>query len=291
MHTGSLPADFHCGLSVHGVPSSDMSHLRNCVPDCHHQPLGQHPCCGNGEVHLVHLFLQLSGLRSENLSRLFYLFEDTVITFMKEETFFACLVWLHPALSGIIVSILFGESSLSSEQSLTCSFCSKIPILWAEFNGSIVKSMFYLSHFACNFLTFVTQILVIKRRRQLEKQRAEGIMMVTYSKDGVTISRRFPHEQSCHKLSRHNRTVVTPRASLVSFLFSFHTYLVGGIQYYIMGHSGLPLIIHFLIFTTFSQLFFLHSLIETAFSPNLRNSLTDLLPCWRREYPVIVINV
>ena len=50
---GSLPADFHCGISIHGVPSSDMSHLRSCVPDRHHQPLGQHPFCGNGEVHPI----------------------------------------------------------------------------------------------------------------------------------------------------------------------------------------------------------------------------------------------
>ena len=192
------------------------------------------------------------------------------------------LTWLCPALSGIILSMLLGENFLDSNKShIFYSSCSNVPLLWEEFTGSIYYIVFSLSQLTIVSITFATQIAIVIRRKQLEKQRADETMVVTYNKDGATISRSNPDQPSCHRLWRHNRTVVTPLASLLSHLFRLLILLLAICCHY--GPSGLQVVEQLIISTTFCTLFFLYSFIETICSPTLRNSLIDLFVCFRDQ--------
>lgn len=191
--------------------------------------------------------------------------------------------------------MLLGENFLDSNKSHTSfgwySSCSKIPILWEGLTGSIANNVFALSHMLIISIAIGTQILLSMRKRQLEKQRADGIMDIIYNRDGVSISRRAPDQTSCRKLWRYNRTVVAPQASLSSFLISISYVLLQGTLFFNIGNSGPPLFSQFIFFTTFSQQFFLYTFIETIFSPTLRNSLPDFIPCFRRRPVYQVVNV
>ena len=215
-----------------------------------------------------------------DLFRIFYLCQDTMFTHIKEEGFFICLTWLFPALSGIILSMLLGENFLNPEKShIFYSSCSKVPMLWEEFTGSIYYNVFALSQLIIVSITFGTQIAIMVRRKQLEKQRPDETMVVTYNHDGVTISRSNPDRPSCHKLWRHNRTVVTPHASLLSHLFRLLILLLAICSHY--GPPGLQVVEQLIISITFCTLFFLYSFIETICSPNLRNSLIEFFVGFR----------
>ena len=212
--------------------------------------------------------------------RLFYLNQDTMLTYIKEKNFFICLTWLHPALSGIIVSILLGENFLSHNNT---HIFSTTPILLDDIWGSFpfVYKLFGISNFLIVAATSIIQVLLFIRQRQLEKQRADGMMVITYNMDGVTISRRAPDLQSSHKLWKHNRTVVTPKASFFSFLLTLLSTLL-----HVFGFFS-PFLGQLVIFLAFSRFFFLYILIETIFSPTLRNSLSDVFMCHRRAYHVV----
>ena len=222
--------------------------------------------------------------------RLFYLYED-ILTFISEESFFICLMWLHPALSGIIVSMWLGEKFLDSNTLGTSLFwyssCSKIKILWEEFNASIAYNMFSISSIAIVAITIIAHMLILVRHRQLRKKKAEGIMVEIYNLEGVVISRRKEDSTSSRKLWRHDRTAVTPQASLFSFIYQLIAILLTGTLYHITGSSGLPPWGQFLFFTIFSQVFFMSNLIETVFSPNLQNSLIDFFSSRRDAYPTV----
>ena len=145
-----------------------------------------------------------------------------MITFISEESLFICLMWFHPALSGITVSMLLGEKFLDSNTMGTSLFwyssCSKIKILWKEFNTSIPYNMITISSIAMVAITIIAHILILVRHRQLRKKKAEGIMVEIYNLEGVVISRRKENSTSSRKLWRHDRTAVTPQASLFSFM-------------------------------------------------------------------------
>ena len=230
-----------------------------------------------------------------HLFRLFYLYQDTMSSYIKEESFFICLTWLYPLLSGTIVSVLLGENFLNSNQSTSLiwySSCSKTPVLWEEFDGSIFNAVTGLTHLIVVFVTIGIQIATYRRQKHLENQGADGIMVVTYNRDGITISNRKPDQPSSHTLSRHyNRTVVTPRASLLSFLVIFPYYLLillsGHMPNVDKGPSGPPVFGQFIIFLSPSIIFFLYPLVETIFSPTLRDTLTDFFLCRRRAYYVV----
>ena len=222
--------------------------------------------------------------------RLFYLNQDTMLTYIKEENFFICLTWLHPTLCGIIVSMLLGENFFSSNTlSIWYSYCAKTPILWEEIMGSLVYKVFGLSQSVILISTFIIQILIVKRQRQLYKQIANGIMVEIYQRDGVTISSRSPDLQSSHKLWMHTRTVVTPQASLFSFSYTLLLALPRIFYFFNMDPSGLSTSGELIIFLTFCNLFFLCNFLETIISPTLRNSLLDIFPCYRRVYHVVTV--
>ena len=218
-----------------------------------------------------------------NFSRLFYLYQDSVQKYIKEESLFACLSCIHSVFSGLVISIMIGEVYLNSNESHTPFFwyssCSKVP--WgAEAWSYDVQMVIGISII---FITFGLNIALFARKRQLEKIRAEGIMVVNYSRDGVTISRRKEDEPSSRKLRNFNRTVVTPKASFILFL-------TNALDYFILTliHSVLPVFGELIYSLTFSYIFFFNTLIETIFSPCLRNSIIDIFPYCRPAYAVPV---
>ena len=169
------------------------------------------------------------------------------------------------------------------------SSCSKIPICWEEFTGLVSNNIFALSHVAIVSIGFGIQITIFVKQRQLAKQQADGSMVVRYNKkDGASISRGNP-QSPCHKLWRHNRTVLTPHASLSSFIISLTLILLKVYFFYNMGPSGPSVVGEFLIFYSASVCFFPYNFIETICSPTLRNSLMDRIPWWRREYHVVIV--
>ena len=214
-----------------------------------------------------------------------------MLTYIEEQKFFNCLTWLHHVLSGVFVSVLVGENLPKLGEHHTSMFfyssCSKIPVLWEEFSGLFFYNLFVISHLAIVSIGFGIQIAVFVKQKQLEKQQADGIIIETYNMDDVTISDRTPHHQSSHKLRRHNRTVLTPKASFSSFLLSVTIIILNAYFFFNIGPSGPPILVEFLIFSTVSVYFFLYNFIATICSPILRNSLIDIIPCRKRKYSVV----
>ena len=211
---------------------------------------------------------------------------------IKEESFFMFITWFHPVICGTFIAMLLGEDFFSSNELHTSlihySSCSKIPLYPGNSRGSTYYMVFICSHVACLFVTFISQNLCFLCRRKLEKERDEGIMVVIYNKDGVTISRRGPNYKTSRKLQIYLRTVVSPKASFISFISGLSVYLLWGFFFFTIDSSFW---FDMLLFIHFSQLFFFHTLIETIFSPTLLNSLIDFFPCFRRTYKCRVVNV
>ena len=218
-----------------------------------------------------------------HFSRLFYLYQDSVQKYIKEESLFACLSCIHIVFSGLVISIMIGEVYLNSNESHTSFFwyssCSKVP--WGAEAWSYGMQM--VIGISITFITFGLNIALFVRKRQLETIRAEGIMVVKYNHDGVTISRRKEDEPSSRKLKNFNRTVVTPKASFILFLSN-------ALDYFILTfiHSVLPVFGELFYFLTFSYIFCFTTLIETIFSPCLRNSIIVIFPYHRPAYAVNV---
>ena len=216
-----------------------------------------------------------------------------MFTYISEESFFIGLTWFHPALSGIIVSMLLGENFFDSNKSNTSLFfyssCSKIEFLKEEFNMSIAYNIFNVSSIAIISVTAFTHILLHKKHKQLKEQRAEGTMVIIYNKDGTSISRRVEDKLLCKKLWRHERTVVSPKASQLSFIVRLLGIPFSGILFLIASSSGLPPWAQFFFFTIFSQVFLQNNIVETIFSPKLHGSLIDYFQT--RRHAMYVVNV
>ena len=209
--------------------------------------------------------------------------------YITEDSFFTCLSWLHSLFPGIITSMMVGEICLNFNKSNTSfvwySSCSKTPFLLEEENWSYNMQLVTIP--LSLFITLVVNILLFFRKRLLEKVRAEGIMVVNYSCDGVEISRRKENNPAFHKLNNFNRTVVTPKASFLVFIVNSLYYFTVILSYLSATPSGMPVVGQFFIFLTFSNMFFLNLLMETIFSPPLRNSVTDVLLFYRRAYHAV----
>ena len=113
-----------------------------------------------------------------NYNRLFYLHEgqNTWLTNIKEANFFKCLTWCYTLLSGIIVSVFLSENCFCFNESHTSfiwySSCSKIPIIWQSFTGSVFMNVFALSQIAVLFIGLVCQIALLVKEKELEKQKS-----------------------------------------------------------------------------------------------------------------------
>ena len=184
--------------------------------------------------------------------------------------------------------MMIGEGYFNFNESHTSffwySFCSKTP--WGAEAWSYEMQM--VTGISVIFITFGLNIALFERKRQLETIRAEGIMVVNYSHDGVTISGRKEDEPCCRKLNNFNRTVVTPKASFILFLANSLYDCILIFIHLNETSSGPPVFGELLYFLTFSNLFFVNTLIETIFSPGLRNSIIYIFPCHRRAYAVTV---
>ena len=208
-----------------------------------------------------------------------------------------CLAWIHPALCGIIVAVLLGENFLDLDISSTTlyyySSCTKIEMLWDQFNTSIVYHMFSMSSLAINLVTIFVHIFLLKKHRQLKKQKADGTMIISYiNEDGISITRRPADTVLCQKLRKYERTVVTPKASQFSFIVKLAFIPFTVILYKTAGSSGLhswPLWAQSFMFTMFSQVFVLNNLVETILSPSLRNTLIDYFTLSRQSCPVVKV--
>ena len=202
------------------------------------------------------------------------------------------LAWFHPALLGMIVAILLGENFLDSDKSSTSLFfyssCSKIEMLWDQFSTTIAYNIFSISSMAIVLITVFAHILLLKRHKLLRKKKTDGTMIISYKEDVISITRRQADKQICQKLGKHERTVVTPKASQYSFIVRLIFIPFTGLIFHSAGsHHLWPLWAQLLIFTLFSQVFVLNNIVETIFSPNLRYSLIDLFGLSKQSYPVI----
>ena len=175
--------------------------------------------------------------------RLFYLHQNNPqISSIKEESVFDILFWAQCAISGIIVAVSAGENFYKFNESHTpfvfYSSCSKTPIIWKleMVSWSYIVNM--IVHLLICPFAFYIQYMLFKKQNQLVKQRAEGIMVVTYNQDNVTIQMRSPDKETGRKLSNFYRTVVTPKASFLSFLLLFLYYSLHGYFFFSMGSSG-----------------------------------------------------
>ena len=203
--------------------------------------------------------------------------------YITEECFFTLLSWLLSSCSGIFTSVMIGEICLNFNESQTSFFwyssCSKTPILWEEEAWSYIMQS--LTIITILFITLGCNILIFVRKRQLEKITARGIMVVNYDLEVVTISSRREDAQLSNALKNFNRTVVTPKASFFAFLVLALNYLIVILLYLNNTSSGPSTLGQSLIFLSFSIMFFLNTLVETIFSPSLRNSVIDMFPCLR----------
>ena len=226
---------------------------------------------------------------------MFYLYQDHPrIRHIKEESFFDILVWAHCAISGLFVSVCAGENfykfNESPTQLVSYSSCSKIPIIWEQEMVSWSYIVNMIVHSLVLPLAFYTQYMLFKKHNQLVKQRTEGIMVVTYHQDNVTIQKRSPDEKTIQKLTNFHRTVVTPKASFLSFLLLFLYYSLNGYFIFKMGTSGPQVWEQFIINLVLFVHFFFQSLTETIFSPTVLRTLMNVIPCQRRRvYRVVTV--
>ena len=206
-----------------------------------------------------------------------------MVKFLSEESVFICLTWFHPTLSGIIVSMLLGENFLlESNKSSTSLFlyssCSKVKFHKEQFMQSMAYSMFSVSSVAIVIATVLIHISLFIKHRKLKGQRADGNNVVTYNdKDGTLISKTNEDQSLFQKLWRHERSVVTPQASQLSFIIRLLGIPSAAVLFYMYHSSGLPPWAQLYLYTIFVQCFLWFNLIEAFFSPNLRNSLKEFL--------------
>ena len=131
------------------------------------------------------------------------------------------------------------------------------------------------------FITLAAHILLFYLVRELEKERARGIMAVNYQRDGVTISKRGPDLQRSKKLWMYNRTVVSPNASLVSFIFNMlfkiiTAFLAFNYDLRFQSIQQVMVLCHHFCFLTF---------IEAMFSSSLRENF----PGYQNRFHVVIV--
>ena len=181
--------------------------------------------------------------------------------------------------------MLVGENFFNAVESHTSFKYFGSCILWelTPFSNDI---LILLSYFFVLF-TLGAQIAIYFKQRQLVRQRAKGIMVDTYKRDGITISSRREDQSSCHKLINFDRTVVAPKASFLAFLSTVMRTVFYILLYAIEGSTDPSTVFQFAIYVEFCVLFFIFTLIETIFSPTLFNTLIDYIPCRRRSHNVV----
>ena len=207
--------------------------------------------------------------------------------FINEAKFFTFLSWISVSLSGVIASMLLGESFLHTTNHSSFKYYGLCDI-WEE---SLSLSINFVSMIFFVLFTLGIQITLFFRQRQLEKERATGIMVITYNNDGVTISRRCADELLSHKLVNYNRTVVSPKASFWLFLSNALRVLILLLLFLIEDTTSDPsIILQFVVYVDLCVHFFLFPLMEHYFSPILFSTIIDYIPWHNRAY-IVPVNV
>ena len=199
---------------------------------------------------------------------------DTLFRNIKESNFFSTILWLHPTIAGLIVSVVLGENFHYRHQ-VSEFLCGK------SFTWLFFIKLGAVSQVLSVLITLTTHILLFYRVRELEKERAVGIMVVNYQRDGVTISKRGPDLQTSKKLWMYNRTVVSPKASFISFIFNilFKTiiaFLTFNYGLRFQSIQRVMVLCHHFCFLPF---------IEAIFSPSLRENC----PCYQNRFHVVMV--
>ena len=203
--------------------------------------------------------------------RLFYLCQDTMLTYITEESFFTCLTWLCHAVCGMIISSLVGENFFYDEfeTSITYSNCARFPV----FSGAWSYQFYVIVQVAIGILSLIAQKSIFLRKKQLAKQSASE-WVALYSANGVKFEKKKP--PSSRILWKDNRNVVSPLGSFLSLIVGITFHPIVAYLY-----NGSSIIGEFLLFSRHSVTFFSLNFIETMCSPTLRNTLLDVILWWR----------
>ena len=217
-----------------------------------------------------------------DFSRLFYLFEDSALGCVKEETFFNFLAKITPSVAIIIVSATIGQH-FTPHMPLLSSCCTKTPIRWKENWISMPNAIciFSFNSMMC-LIGLGLQSAIFIKLKQVElqlNQPSNHTWVISYdTENGANVTNsRLQSQPSSRRMLRHRRNLISPIGSCVSFIVMQIWYLF--VTYYLfhITSSGPPIGFYILLFVSPSMDFFLLNLIETVLSPTLRNSLFDLI--------------
>ena len=219
--------------------------------------------------------------------RLFYLCQDTMLTYITEETFFNSLTWLCHALCGIFTSAFVGYDFIFDEYewSIINSYCTKMPkiILLVVESDVFFYNLGIIFHISVICLGVGIQIAIFMKQKQLEKQQSVAQWAVSYSMSGVKMINRS-NQISNRQLWKHKRNVVSPMGSFLSFLScEFYMLLI----VFNTVSKGPPIITQIILFSVHVMYFFCFNLIKTICSPTLHGSLINVIP-WRRHAVSVV---
>ena len=214
--------------------------------------------------------------------------------FIKEESLFNFMTWLCLALSGLMISILFGENYFSVEQDSTViiSNCCKVPKQLFMGDLAWFMHLYIRAHLTLHFVGLVIQAAMFFKQRQLEKEQSAGQWVIHYDNGEIRIERK--NLRTCNrKLSKHKRNVISPLGSFLSSLISaVYRFILAISIFFNQGPAGLPIISQFFFFSLHSLYFFGLNFIETVCSPTLRGSILNVIPRLRhKDCPYRVVNV
>ena len=163
--------------------------------------------------------------------------------------------------------LIMGEVTESNLSEIDCLAIQNAHLKWSLFQFLVI-------------IKLISDILRISDVTETWSRSAEGC------DETAAISRADQYQPPCCRLWRHNRTVVTPLASLLSHLFRLVMLLLAIGSH--IGPSSLRVVEQIIISTTFCSLFFLYNLIEAIFSPTFRKSLIEFF-MFDRSGPVYQI--
>ena len=206
--------------------------------------------------------------------------------FVQEETYFSFLAKITPSVAIIISSAAIGHYFTPHMPYLSHAYissCTKTPILWKDDWISMPNAIPISSfNFIMCFIGLGLQSAIFIKLKQVElqaNQRYNETGVVSFGTEtGVIITISRLHSQpSSRTIFRHRRNLISPIGGCASFIFREIWFLFITFYRFHTSSSGPPIGFDILIFVSPSVDFFLLNLIETVFSPTLRNSLFDLI--------------
>ena len=216
--------------------------------------------------------------------RLFYLYEETMQTCVKEDSLFTFLNRISPTVAVTVVSVMVGRNVWPgggggiSQLSPQYSWCAKSAIRWEDFARLSSLTFFEVWIAAMSFVGLAMHIAIFRKLRQIESQPmpiCQWVVSFNNQGDGdVDATRRDGAVPSQHVggVWRHRRNVISPMGSFATFVVSNATLIA--ISYY-LGQTGPSVLMDILIFLRPCQDFFVFNFIETLCSPTLGNTFME----------------